>query len=120
MEKKIGSYEVLFVVNGQLPEEEIKSTVEKFTTLIADNGTIESVNEWGKRKLAYPINYINEGYYVCVNFKSATDFPAELKRLFGINDSIIRAMVTVAATKKAAPVVAEAAAEEVPAEDKAE
>lgn len=119
MEKKIGSYEVLFVVNGQLPEEEIKSTIEKFTTLIADNGTIESVNEWGKRKLAYPINYINEGYYVCVNFKSATDFPAELKRLFGINDSIIRAMVTVATAKKAAP-VAEAAAEAPAAEEAAE
>ena len=118
MEKKIGSYEVLFVVNGQLPEEEIKSTVEKFTTLIADNGTIESVNEWGKRKLAYPINYINEGYYVCVNFKSATDFPAELKRLFGINDSIIRAMVTVAAAKKA--VAAEAVAEAPAAEEAAE
>ena len=120
MEKKICSYETLFAINGNYSEEEYKAVCEKFVNLVNDNATDVCVNEWGKKRLAYPINYINEGYYVCVNFKSATDFPAELKRLLGINDSIIRAMVTVAAAKKAAPVVAEAAAEEAPAEDKAE
>ncbi len=116
MEKKFNSYETLFVVDARLSEEEIKATVEKFTTLIADNGTIEEVNEWGKRRLAYPINDLTEGYFVCVNFKSATDFPAELKRIYGISDSILRAMVTVAPAKKAAPAVEaeeSAAAEEV-------
>ena len=116
MEKKFNSYETLFVVDATLPEEEIKATVEKFTTLIADNGTGEEVNEWGKRRLAYPINDLTEGYFVCVNFKSATDFPAELKRIYGISDSILRAMVTVAPAKKAAPAVeaeAPVAAEEV-------
>ena len=119
MEKKLNSYETLFVVDARLSEEEIKATVEKYTTLIADNGTIEEVNEWGKRKLAYPINDLTEGYFVCVTFKSATDFPAELKRVFGISDTILRAMVTVASEKKAAP-VAEAAVESATAEEVAE
>ncbi len=115
MEKKFNSYETLFVVNATLPEEEIKATVEKFTALIADNGTVESVNEWGKRRLAYPINDLTEGYFVCVNFKSATDFPAELKRIFGISDSILRAMVTVASAKVAPAVAAEPSAVAEPA-----
>ncbi len=119
MEKKLNSYETLFVVDARLSEEEIKATVEKYTTLIADNGTVEEVNEWGKRKLAYPINDLTEGYFVCVTFKSATDFPAELKRVFGISDIILRAMVTVASEKKAAP-VAEAAVESATAEEVAE
>ena len=54
-----------------------KALVEKFTKLIADNGEIAEVNEWGKRKLAYPINDKNEGYYVLVNFKSEGTLPSE-------------------------------------------
>ena len=120
MEKKFNSYETLFVVDARLSEEEIKATVEKFTALIAENGTIEEVNEWGKRKLAYPINDLTEGYFVCVTFKSATDFPAELKRIFGISDSILRAMVTVASAKKVAPVAVAAEESATAAEEAAE
>ena len=93
MEKILGSYETLFAVNALLPEEEIKATVDKFTALIAENGTIESVNEWGKRRFAYPINDIAEGYYVCVTFKGKADFPAELERIYGITDAILRSIV---------------------------
>ena len=93
MEKILGSYETLFAVNTLLPEEEIKATVDKFTALIAENGTIESVNEWGKRRFAYPINDIAEGYYVCVTFKGKADFPAELERIYGITDAILRSIV---------------------------
>ena len=113
--EKIGSYETLFVVNPQLIEEETKAMVEKFTALISANGTIESVNEWGKRRLAYPINDLTEGYYVQVNFKSAPAFPAELERIFRITDGIMRAIVVRLDEKKIAS-AAKAAATEAPAE----
>ena len=87
------SYEVLFVVDLTPGEEGVKALVEKFTSLIADNGTVNEVNEWGKRRLAYPINDMNDGYYVLVNFSAPTDFPAELERIFSITDGILRSMV---------------------------
>ena len=93
MEKVMNSYETLFVVDASIAEEEIKATIEKFTALITENGTIDSVDEWGKRRLAYPINDKNDGYYVLVNFKSEGSFTAELERLFGINENILRSIV---------------------------
>ena len=93
MEKKICSYETLFAVSGNLAEDDCKALVEKFTSLIAENGTVNEVNEWGKRRLAYPINDMNDGYYVLVNFSAPTDFPAELERIFSITDGILRSMV---------------------------
>ena len=93
MDKVINSYEALFVVNCENGEDAVKAAVEKFTGLIAANGTIEETNEWGKRRLAYPINDIPEGYYVVVTFKSEPDFPAELERLFNIDEAIMRALV---------------------------
>ena len=112
MEKRIGSYETLFVINAALPEEEIKALVEKFTALASANGTIESVDEWGKRRLAYPINDLTEGYFVVVSYRAAVDFPAEMERVLGITDGILRSMTTVAVAKKPAA-KAEAPAEAV-------
>ena len=111
---KISSYETLFIVDVQQGEDSTKALVEKFTNLIAANGTIESVNEWGTRRLAYPINDLTEGYYVLVNFKSASDFPLELERVFGITDGIMRSIVVKHDEKKAAAKPAEPA--EAPAE----
>ncbi|MBR7162073.1 MAG: 30S ribosomal protein S6 [Clostridia bacterium] len=108
MEKKICSYETLFVVDVTRSEEEQKALIEKFTSLIADNGTVEAVNEWGKRRLAYPINDLLEGFFVNVTFKSEPAFPAELKRIFGITDGILRSNVIRLGEKKA-PVAEEAA-----------
>ena len=93
MEKKICSYETLFAVSGNLVEEDCKALVEKFVAIIAENGEITETNEWGKRKLAYEIDYKSEGYYVLVNFKSAAGFPAELERLFNITEGIMRSIV---------------------------
>ena len=93
MEKNNASYEVLFVVDLTPGEEAVKALIEKFTSLIAENGTVNEVNEWGKRRLAYPINDMNDGYYVLVNFSAPTDFPAELERVFSITDGILRSMV---------------------------
>ena len=101
MEKKICSYETLFVVSGNLAEEEIKANVEKFVTLINENGTDVDVNEWGKRRLAYPINYITEGYYVLVSYKSEPSFPLELERVLGITEGVLRYMTTTKIEKAA-------------------
>ena len=93
MEKVLNSYETLFVVDCTLGEESVKAIVDKFTTLISENGTIDSVDEWGKRRLAYPIDYKNDGYYVLVNFKSEGAFTLELERVFGITEGILRSIV---------------------------
>lgn len=94
------TYETLFIVDMTGGDEMVKSTVEKFTSLISEHGEILTVNEWGKRKLAYPINDRTEGYYVLVNFSSPHDFPLELERLFGINGAILRSMVVAADAPK--------------------
>lgn len=93
MTEKINKYETIFVIDATKTEEEITALVEKFKSLIEKNGEIESVDEWGKRRLAYAINDLTEGYYVLVNFKSSPDFPAELERVYGITDGIIRNIV---------------------------
>ena len=94
MAKTTEKYEVLYVLNPNLTEEETQAVVEQFKTLIEQNGTIDEMDEWGKRKLAYEINYLSEGYYVLVKFTSGPDFPAELDRILGITDGVIRSLVT--------------------------
>jgi small subunit ribosomal protein S6 len=122
MEKKLISYETLYVINGNLSEEEMKEIVAKFSALVSDNGTLESVDEWGKRRLAYPINYIPEGYYVLVSYKSEPSFPREFERVLGITDGVIRSMTTkkIEGAQAAAAAPAVVAEEAVAAEAKAE
>ena len=108
MEKKICSYETLFAISGNLSEEDYVALKDKFVNLVNDNATDVEVNEWGKRKLAYPINYITEGYYVLVTFKSEPSFPLELGRVFGITEGIIRYMTTTKCESAPAAVKAEA------------
>ena len=82
---------VFSVVNG---EEATTALVEKFKALIAENGTVENVDDWGKRRLAYPINDEVEGYYIVVTFDCVPTFPAELDRIVKITDGALRVMVT--------------------------
>ena len=92
MEKVLNTYENLFIVSLANGEAAAKETVNKFTTLIANNAEIVEVADWGKRRLAYLINDEAEGYYTVVTFKTASDFPAELDRLFNIDENVMRAM----------------------------
>ena len=94
MAKTSEKYEVLYIIHPNLGEEDTQAVVEKFNTLIEQNGTIDAVEEWGKRKLAYEINYISEGYYVLVKFTSAPAFPAELERILRNTESVMRSLVT--------------------------
>ncbi len=93
MAEKINKYETIFIIDATKTEEEITALVEKFKSLIEANGTIESIDDWGKRRLAYPINDLNEGYYTLINFTAAPEFPAELERVYGITDGILRNIV---------------------------
>ena len=122
MEKKICSYETLFAISGNLSEEEYKAVSEKFVALINANGTDVTVDEWGKRRLAYPINYITEGYYVLVNYKSEPSFPVELERVLGITEGVIRYMTTTKIEKPVSAAVEAKVEEEatVSAEENAE
>ncbi len=86
-------YETIFIVNNSLGEESVKSLVEKFTDLIAENGEITEVSEWGARRLAYPIDDFTEGYYVLVKFNAGKSFPAELDRIYNITDGILRSII---------------------------
>ena len=121
MEKVINSYETLFIVDVENGEDAAKATVAKFTDIIAKNAEIVEVSDWGKRRLAYLINDKPEGYYTVVTFKSEPAFPAELERLYNIDESVMRSIVVkldfeaVAKAKEAveAPAEAEEATEAV-------
>ena len=93
MAKVSAKYETIFIVNATLTEEAIKGLVEKFTNLIAANGEITKVEDWGKRRMAYAIDDMPEGYYTLVEFDAKPDFPAELDRIYKITDGIIRSII---------------------------
>lgn len=87
------SYETIFIIDATLEEESVKALQDKFTNLIAKNGTVESIDEWGKKRLAYEINDKTEGYYVLVNYTADTEFPKELDRQYKITDGILRTII---------------------------
>ena len=93
MAKVSSKYETIFVVHPTLDEEARTALIERFKSLIEQNGTLEEVDEWGTRKLAYEIDDQREGYYVLINFESAPDFPAELDRIYNITDGIMRSII---------------------------
>ena len=92
-EKILNSYETIFIIDAALEEEQVKALQGKFTDLIAKNGSVESVDEWGKRRLAYEINDRTEGFYVLVDFKADSEFPKELDRQYRITDGILRTII---------------------------
>ena len=89
----MAKYETMLVTSSALDEEASAALIGKFKSLIEANGTIDSVDDWGKRRLAYPINDEVEGYYVIVDFESNTEFPAELDRIFKITDGVLRSLI---------------------------
>ncbi len=99
MAKITEKYEAIIVFSLKKDEEQIKALTAKFADLIKENGTLGDIDEWGKRKLAYEINYESEGYYVLYNFESKPDFPAELERVINITDGVLRSIVVLAQGK---------------------
>ncbi len=86
-------YEVALVLSVANGDEAVSALKEKFNDLIAKNGTVENVDEWGKRRLAYPINDETEGYYVFTTMTCEPNLPAELERIAGITEGVLRIMV---------------------------
>ncbi len=93
MAKITANYEAVYILNPSLSEEAIAELVAKFKGVVENNGTVTEVDEWGKRRLAYPINDLMEGYYVLMTFNSAAAVPAELDRIFRITDSVMRSLI---------------------------
>ena len=86
-------YETVIVTTAKLGEEGNTALVERFKALIAEHGTVQSVDDWGKRRFAYPIAKQTEGYYTLINFESNPEFTAELDRRYQITDGILRTII---------------------------
>ena len=93
MAKINGNYEALYILNPALDEESIAALVAKFKAVVEAGDSAAQVEEWGKRRLAYPINDLMEGYYVLMTFTAAAAIPAELDRIFRITDGVMRSMI---------------------------
>ena len=89
----MNNYETIFIVDSELNEEARAPVVERFKNMIESNGQLESIDEWGTRRLAYPINDKLEGYYVYMTYSAPADFPSELERVFKITDSILKFLI---------------------------
>ncbi len=94
MAKITGKYEVLYIINPTLDEESINALVEKFKAMVEAEGTLSNIDIWGKRRLAYAVNDLAEGYYVLMNFESKPEFPAELERVMKITEGVMRCLTT--------------------------
>lgn len=93
MAKVSANYEVVYIIDPAQGEEGIVALVAKFKTLAEQTGSAVEVEEWGSRKLAYPINDKEDGYYVLMSFTSEPAFPRELDRILGITDGIMRSLI---------------------------
>lgn len=88
-------YEMLYILSATMSDEEKDAVIAKFENVVtASGGNVEKVDKWGLKKLVYPINYKTEGYYVLMTFESTTTVVAELKRIAGITDGVMRRLIT--------------------------
>ena len=87
-------YESMYILKPDMEEEKKDALVKRFSDIVTGNGgEIEKIDEWGKKRLAYPINYINDGYYVLMTFAAPPELPSELERIYKISDDVLRYMV---------------------------
>ena len=94
----MNKYEVLYILNASIDDAAKEELIEKFKAIVTNaGGEVEGVDKWGVKKLAYEINYLSEGYYILVKFTSGPEFPAELDRVLGITDGVIRSLITLRA-----------------------
>ncbi len=122
----MNKYESLYIVNADQSEEEINAQANKFAEIVtANGGNVTEVKHWGKRRLAYAINFMNDGYYILMHFEADPTFVKELERLYRIDENVMRYMVTLdvwstEAKAEETPAEAPAETEEAPATEEAE
>ncbi|MBQ4551337.1 MAG: 30S ribosomal protein S6 [Clostridia bacterium] len=120
----MNKYELIYVIDTAMEETARNELIARFNGMIEENGgKVEKVEEWGKRRLAYTINYKTEGYYVLVNFTANAELPREIERVMQINESILRYLTVKVEEKrsnvKPRPVRVAPVAEEAPAAEAA-
>ena len=99
----MNKYEVVYIIDPAVEDEARKALINRFNDLIAENGgTVDKVEEWGKKRLAYAIDYKTEGYYVLVNFQAPAELPRELERNLKINENVLRYLVVKLEEKRSA------------------
>ncbi len=87
-------YESMYILKPDMEEEKKDALVKRFSDIVTNNGgAVEKIDEWGKKRLAYPIQYINDGYYVLMTFEAEPTLPTELERNYKISDDVLRYMV---------------------------
>ena len=90
----MNNYELLYIIDNSIDDEAKEAVIARLSGIVTnDGGTVESVDKWGTKKLAYPIDYKTEGYYVLMNFAAGSEVPAELERVMKITDSVLRFMI---------------------------
>ena len=94
MAKINANYEAMYILDPSLNEEAVAALVAKFKAVVEANGTVSEVDEWGKRRLAYPINDLNEGYYVLMTCEAKPELPAEIDRVMKITENVMRSLIT--------------------------
>ena len=94
MAKINANYEAVYILQPDLSEEQIAALVAKFKAVVEANGTVSEIDEWGKRRLAYPINDLNEGYYVLMTCEAKPELPAEIDRVMKITENVMRSLIT--------------------------
>lgn len=94
MAKVNANYEVVYILDPALGEEAIAAMIEKFKALVETQGTVAAIDDWGKRRLAYPINDLNEGYYVLMTCEAKPELPAEIDRVMKITENVMRSLIT--------------------------
>lgn len=107
----MAKYETMLITSAKLDEETSTALIGKFKSLIEANGTIDGVDDWGKRRLAYPINKEDDGVYTLIHFTSGPDFPAELDRVYKITDGVLRSLIIAKVEGQEVPAKAEEKAE---------
>ena len=90
----MNAYETLFIINPNITEEDSKVVIERIKSVIEKSGSVKEVAEWGKKKLAYEINKVREGYFVLITFEAGNDVLDELNHIYRITENILRGIVT--------------------------
>lgn len=92
----MNNYELLYIIDNGLEEQAREALIEKIAAIVTNaGGKVDTLDKWGTKKLAYPINYKSEGFYVLMNFSSNSDVPAEVERVLKITDSVMRSMIII-------------------------